>query len=107
MVQKNNNRANVTWRAHENNGMPLLLLVDLDQGGRSLTNDMNGTLTRIRPELPKPINSYRIAYRDSNGAWDWVTLAHTEVNLALRTTIHDGPRDGSLEAAWQAAGGQV
>jgi len=47
-------------------------IVDLDSGGRSVTNDIERVLRQIEYWHEGSIKDYRIMYRDSEGVWDGV-----------------------------------
>lgn len=49
----------------------VIAIVDLDQGSKSLTNDMENVLEDIRAELGD-LAGYAVIYRDSMGRWDGV-----------------------------------
>ena len=70
-----------------------VLIVDLDLGGKSVTNDIRWVCERVAMQLVRPSDHYDWFYRDSQGCWDRIDPRD------LR--IHAGPRDGSLERAWK------
>ncbi len=49
----------------------VIAIVDLDQGSKSVTNDMENVLNDIRAELGD-LAGYAVIYRDSTGRWDGV-----------------------------------
>ena len=49
----------------------VIAIVDLDQGSKSVTNDMANVLEDIRAELGN-LAGYAVIYRDSTGRWDGV-----------------------------------
>lgn len=49
----------------------VIAIVDLDQGRKSVTNDMENVLDDIRAELGD-LAGYAVIYRDSMGRWDGV-----------------------------------
>lgn len=51
----------------------VIAIVDLDQGSKSVTNDMENVLEDIRAELGD-LSGYAVIYRDSMGRWDGVRL---------------------------------
>jgi hypothetical protein len=51
----------------------VIAIVDLDQGSKSLTNDMDNVLADIGAELGD-LAGYAVIYRDSMGRWDGVRL---------------------------------
>ena len=57
-----------------------LFLIDLDQGGRSLTNDMKNALCRLihyqrLEDQPIKLNEFTIFYSDSTGTVDGVSVS--------------------------------
>lgn len=51
----------------------VIAIVDLDQGGRSVTNDIENVLDDIQAELGS-LSGYAVIYRDSSGQWDGVRI---------------------------------
>ncbi len=51
----------------------VIAIVDLDQGSKSLTNDMEHVLDEIQAELGS-LAGYSVIYRDSMGRWYGVRL---------------------------------
>lgn len=51
----------------------VIAIVDLDQGSKSVTNDMEHVLDDIQAELGD-LSGYAVIYRDSMGRWDGVRL---------------------------------
>jgi len=52
----------------------MILIVDLDQGGRSVTNDAYNVVRRLNQYLD--IGCRRIFYRDSSGRFDEILTHH-------------------------------
>ena len=68
---------------------PVIAIVDLDQGSKSVTNDMENVLDDIRTELGD-LAGYAVIYRDSMGRWDGVRLVgHSVEFYALNETDPD------------------
>lgn len=68
----------------------VVAIVDLDQGSKSVTNDMENVLDEVRSELGS-LAGYAIIYRDCRGIWDGVRLGQRGVEFyALNET--DGQR---------------
>jgi hypothetical protein len=65
-------RADFRYRVvQDNEDIKLLLIVDENLGGRSVTNDIENVLADIcELEDSDPLDYYPIAYRDSEGRWD-------------------------------------
>ena len=59
---------------------PVIAIVDLDQGSKSVTNDMDNVLDDIRAELGD-LAGYAVIYRDSMGRWDGVRLMGSSVEF--------------------------
>lgn len=51
----------------------VIAIIDLDQGSKSVTNDMENVLDDIRAEVGD-LSGYAVIYRDSMGRWDGVRL---------------------------------
>lgn len=51
----------------------VIAIIDLDQGSKSVTNDMENVLDDIQAELGD-LSGYAVIYRDSMGRWDGVRL---------------------------------
>jgi len=51
----------------------VIAIIDLDQGSKSLTNDMENVLADIRAKIGD-LAGYAVIYRDSMGRWDGVRL---------------------------------
>lgn len=62
-------RANYTYTVEGS----VIAIVDLDQGSKSVTNDIENVLNDIRAELGD-LAGYAVIYRDSMGRWDGVRL---------------------------------
>ena len=51
----------------------VIVIVDLDLGGKSVTNDIDNVLDEIQAELGY-LSGYSVIYRDSSGRWDGVRV---------------------------------
>ena len=51
----------------------VIAIIDLDQGSKSVTNDMENVLDDIQTELGD-LAGYAVIYRDSMGRWDGIRL---------------------------------
>ena len=58
----------------------VIAIVDLDQGSKSVTNDMENVLDDIKAEIGD-LSGYSVIYRDSMGRWDGVRLAGRSVSF--------------------------
>lgn len=75
-------RADYTYNIEGN----IISIVDLDQGSKSVTNDMENVLDEIRVEIGD-LAGYAVIYRDSMGRWDGVRLAGSSIEFyALNET---------------------
>lgn len=63
-------RANFQYKIGQWNGHSLLLIVDQDAGGMSVTNDIENVLAAIADHEGIDPKDYTIVYRDSQGDWD-------------------------------------
>jgi hypothetical protein len=88
-------KSNYEW---ETNG-DLLQIVDLNLGGRSVTNDIDNVINEIYQKIGDELKKYKILYRDSEGIWDGVNptwgikkcvgcdfyhIGETEIELAIK-----------------------
>lgn len=68
-------RANFMYKIGEANGTKMLLIVDQDAGGMSVTNDIENVVAFIGEKEAIDPDDYFIAYKDSEGNWDgWDSL---------------------------------
>ena len=88
-----------------------LFLIDLDKGGRSLTNDMNNALCRLIhyqrvAGQPVKLNEFTIFYSDSTGTVDGVrvsfglmgSLSHSFYSVSIYDlTRNGGSRNGGSQ----------
>lgn len=51
----------------------VIAIIDLDQGSKSVTNDMENVLDDIQAQIGD-LSGYAVIYRDSMGRWDGVRL---------------------------------
>jgi len=58
----------------------VIAIIDLDQGSKSVTNDIENVLDDIRAELGD-LAGYAVIYRDSMGRWDGVRLVGSSVEF--------------------------
>lgn len=77
------NRAEYTWGIDGN----ILWLKDKGKDCRSLTNDLENCLAEIQGEHDKPINAYKIIYKDSEGEWDGVDITRFDLEAVLRDAL--------------------
>ncbi len=56
----------------------IIAIVDLDQGSKSVTNDMENVLEDIRTELGD-LAGYAVIHQDSTGRWDGVRQVEQRV----------------------------
>jgi hypothetical protein len=61
-------KSNYEWKTNGD----LLQIVDLNLGGRSVTNDIENVINEIYQKIGEEIKKYKILYRDSEGVWDGV-----------------------------------
>lgn len=54
----------------------VILIMDMDLGGMSVTNDIESVIQALRADLPRPPAEFPIIYRDSMQNWDEVILDH-------------------------------
>lgn len=85
-------RADYTYTVEET----IIAIVDLDQGSRSVTNDIENVLDEISAHLGG-LAGYAIIYRDSRGVWDGVRLERgVAVFYGLNETELEGARNRLL-----------
>lgn len=58
-------RSEYTW---EDDGA-VVRIIDLDQGGKSVTNDAENVIARL-VKAGVPVDDRHVIYRDSDGNWD-------------------------------------
>ena len=58
----------------------VIAIVDLDQGSKSVTNDMENVLDDIRADIGD-LAGYAVIYQDSMGRWDGVRLTGRSVEF--------------------------
>jgi len=63
-------RSNYSW--HFADGGNVLVIIDLDMGGKSVTNDMENVLADIAITKDKDLSGMKIIYRDSDNIFDGV-----------------------------------
>jgi len=82
-------QADIAWRLYGN----ILVIIDLDSGGPSVTNDAEAVIERFA-KAGINVDALRIIYRDSMGQWDglatrngrfycFVPLATKDVGYAI------------------------
>ncbi len=83
-------QADYSWRVlyltYADGDVPVLLIEDLDKGGRSVTNDIDEVLKEIQAELidqsrdentdPLILAKIGVMYRDSESRWDEVVIGY-------------------------------
>jgi hypothetical protein len=60
--------ADFSWMVAGEKEAPFVLLVDLDSGGKSVTNDAENVVAALSTELD--LDDVPVYYRDSAGSWD-------------------------------------
>lgn len=78
------------------NGETVVLIVDLDLGNRSVTNDAEHVLQTILDGDPD-LASHKIYYRDSEGIWDRMSPIIRDGQVT-NTYFQPGPRGAAAEA---------
>ncbi|MBC3795105.1 hypothetical protein [Spirosoma utsteinense] len=58
----------------------VIAIVDLDQGSKSVTNDIENVLDDIRTEIGD-LAGFAVIYRDSIGHWDGVRLEGSSIGF--------------------------
>jgi hypothetical protein len=70
----------------EHAGRLVLVIMDLDLGGRSVTNDIENVVAEIEQRQHINAKEYLVVYRDSMGNWDgWDHARKQFVALFTRT----------------------
>jgi hypothetical protein len=90
-------RSDFTYHAREANGTSVLVIIDLDQGGMSVTNNVEAVVKSIAAELGDNIYKMPIIYRDSMGTYDGIDGAYMEDPFYSIGTTDEG------SAAYEAA----
>lgn len=65
-------RSDFTYHTREVNGTSVLVIIDLDQGGMSVTNNVEAVVRSIAAELGEHIYKKPIIYKDSMGIYDGI-----------------------------------
>jgi hypothetical protein len=65
-------RSDFTYHTRESNGTSVLVIIDLDQGGMSVTNNVESVVKSIAAELGENTYKMPIIYRDSMGIYDGI-----------------------------------
>ena len=65
-------RSDFTYHTREVNGTSVLVIIDLDQGGMSVTNNVEAVVKSIAAELGEDIYKKPIIYKDSMGIYDGI-----------------------------------
>ena len=87
-------RSDFTYHTREINGTSVLVIIDLDQGGMSVTNNVEAVVKSIAAELGEDIYKRPIIYKDSMGIYDGID----GTNLAS-PFYHIGETDEARAAA--------
>lgn len=90
-------RSDFTYHTREANGTSVLVIIDLDQGGMSVTNNVEAVVKSIAAELGDNIYKMPIIYRDSMGTYDGIDGAYMEDPFYSIGTTDEG------SAAYEAA----
>lgn len=65
-------RSDFTYHTRESKGTSVLVIIDLDQGGMSITNNVEVVVKSIAAELGESTYKMPIIYRDSEGTYDGI-----------------------------------
>jgi hypothetical protein len=87
-------RSDFTYHTREVNGTSVLVIIDLDRGGMSVTNNVEAVVKSIAAELGEDIYKRPIIYKDSMGIYDGID----GTNLAS-PFYHIGETDEARAAA--------
>ena len=71
-------KSDFTYHTIESQGINVLVIIDLDQGGASVTNNAEAVVKSIAAELGEQIFKMPIIYRDSEGAYDGIDGTYLE-----------------------------
>lgn len=71
-------KSDFTYHTIESQGINVLAIIDLDQGGASVTNNAEAVVKSIAAELGEQIFKMPIIYRDSEGAYDGIDGTYLE-----------------------------
>lgn len=63
--------ADFEWRVHPD--LKMVLIIDLDRGNRSVTNDVENVIATIT-NMTGPLNDSYVVYRDSQHQWDEIIV---------------------------------
>lgn len=63
-------RANFSYKIKKFNNINFIVIVDLDRGECSVTNDIRAVIESIASIEDIVLSDYHVVYRDSQGIWD-------------------------------------
>ena len=90
-------KSDYTFHTRESQGVTVLVIIDLDQGGMSVTNNAEAIVMSIASKLGTGIYRKPIIYRDSDGTYDGIDGTYLPDPF-----YHIGTQSES-DAAYQAA----
>lgn len=65
-------KSDFTYHTRQINGTSVLVIVDLDRGGMSVTNNIEAVVKSIAAELGSDVYKMPIIYKDSMGIYDGI-----------------------------------
>lgn len=71
-------KSDFTYHTTKAGGIDILVIIDLDQGGMSVTNNAEAVVRSIAAELGESIYERPIIYRDSAGTYDGIDGTYME-----------------------------
>lgn len=71
-------KSDFTYHTIESQGINVLVIIDLDQGGASVTNNAEAVVKSIAAELGEQTFKMPIIYRDSEGTYDGIDGTYLE-----------------------------
>ncbi len=71
-------KSDFTYHIRESRGTNVLVIIDLDQGGASVTNNIEAVVKNIAAELGEQTFKMPIIYRDSEGTYDGIDGTYLE-----------------------------
>lgn len=90
-------RSDFTYHTREAKGASVLVIIDLNQGGTSVTNNVEAVVKQIAAELGEGTYKMPIIYKDSTGTYDGIDGTYLENPFySIETTDEQ-------EAAYSAA----
>ncbi|MDD3230533.1 MAG: hypothetical protein PHE09_15140 [Oscillospiraceae bacterium] len=95
-------KSDFTYHTTKARGIDILVIIDLDQGGMSVTNNVEAVVRSITAELGESIYERPIIYRDSAGTYDGIDGTYMEDPFySIGGTDEDRAAAKAAERYWE------